>query len=153
MNRDSIHVILLFRWLFRTLSQTKSDAQYTISDMYRKTRMKRILSIYLSHFHIDLVTNVTTSMNEMLGNMAKKTLKIQLCGKRETSPRKWRCLTNLLSPFSPLLYTFCNSTLFEYTESNYFFRINETKHAFVWVVKMESGSIEFHWFPSRVYTI
>ena len=48
-NKDSIHDIELSLWLFLTLSHTNNEAQYTIKDMYRNTRMKRILSIYLCY--------------------------------------------------------------------------------------------------------
>lgn len=42
---DSIHVMFSFRLLFLTLSHTKREAQYTISDIHRNTRMNRMLSI------------------------------------------------------------------------------------------------------------
>ena len=50
INRDSIHVIVSCRLLFRTLSHTKREEQYTISDMQWNTRMKRMLSTYSHQF-------------------------------------------------------------------------------------------------------
>ena len=61
---DSIQETLLIRWLLRTCSHTNSEEQYTISDIYRKTRINRILSIYLLHLILQHSTNMTISMKE-----------------------------------------------------------------------------------------